>query len=98
MKDAEVEQWCLVNNWTEPRQLELGIWVAFPPGGVIETPLPLQIQKPKSKLIYSILDFCLLGIVGTFTFAIALIISPCFVEPIVDLRRQKYSERNSSKK
>ena len=87
MKDTEVERWCQVNNWTEPRQLELGIWVAFPPGGVIETPLPLQLQKSKPRPIEDILDVFLLAIVSTIVFAVAIIMSPCFIEPIVSRRR-----------
>ena len=94
MSDSEVEQWCQANNWREPRQLELGIWVAFPPGGAIETPLPLQIQKSKPKLFDSIIDLLLLAVVTTTMAAIALIISPCFIEPIVNLRRRKYLDRS----
>ncbi|MCC0175398.1 hypothetical protein I4641_00185 [Waterburya agarophytonicola K14] len=92
MSDTDVERWCQANNWSEPRQLELGIWVAFPPGGVIETPLPLQVQKSKPKLIEDLLDFFLLTIVTTIVFAIAVIISPCFIEPIVSLRRNSLDE------
>jgi hypothetical protein len=87
MSDNEVEKWCYDHNWTEPRLLELGIWVAFPPGGVIETPLPMQVQKPKAKSIENILDFVLLAIITTTLIAIAIIISPCFIEPIVNRRR-----------
>lgn len=49
--------WCQNNNWTEPRQLENGIWVAFPPNGVIETPIPSQTfcsPKPKKSLTVTI--------------------------------------------
>ena len=90
MKSSEVERWCLDNNWTEPRQLELGIWVAFPPGGVIETPLPFQVKQPKPKIIDNIVDFFLLAIATAIVFAIAIILSPCFIEPIINNRRNKY--------
>ena len=87
MRSAEVERWCQKNNWTEPRQLEIGVWVAFPPGGVMETPLPLQVQKTKGKLIESIVDTTLLILVTLSMFAIAVIMSPCFIEPLIKSRR-----------
>ena len=43
--------WCLANNWTEPREIENGLWVGFPPGGVIENIIPnqsLSLEKNKS--------------------------------------------------
>lgn len=47
--------WCQNNNWTEPRQLENGIWVAFPPNGVIETPISSQtFCSPKQKKSFPI--------------------------------------------
>lgn len=94
MSDSEVEQWCQANNWSEPRQIELGIWVAFPPGGVIETPLPLQIQKSKPKLLDSVIDLLLLVLVTTAVAATAIIMSPCFIKPIVNRRRKNYLDRS----
>ncbi len=93
MNDNEVEQWCRKNNWTEPRQLNVGIWVAFPPGGYIETPLPIQRQRSKDRPIERILDVALLVAVTTTVLAIAVIMSPFFIEPIINRRRN--SKTNS---
>ena len=93
MNDNEAEQWCRQNNWTQPRQLELGIWVAFPPGGFIETPLPLQTQKSKARPIQYILDLALVAIVTVAMLAISIIMSPCFIEPIISRRRNKCSDK-----
>ena len=87
MRSAKIERWCQKNNWTEPRQLEIGIWVAFPPGGVMETPLPLKVQKAKGKLLESIVDTILLVFVTLSMLAIAVIMSPCFIEPLINRRR-----------
>lgn len=59
MNDKQiVVSWCQVNNWTEPRQLENGIWVAFPPNGVIETPIPCQtFCSPKYDESFSVITF-----------------------------------------
>ena len=92
MNDREVEQWCLENNWTEPRQLNVGIWVAFPPGGYIETPLPIQRQGSKNRPIEDIVDTILLVMVTVTVFVIALIMSPCFMEPIIDRLRDSLSD------
>lgn len=88
MTDSEVVLWCKRNNWTEPRHLEIGLWVAFPPGGVIETPIPLQIQKPKNKPLQDIIDVFLLAIATLVLLAIALIMSPCFVQAAMELITQ----------
>ena len=88
MNDVEIERWCQKHNWTEPRQLELGIWVAFPPGGVMETPIPLQPQMPKALVLEDILDFCLLAVVTITMVAVAIIMSPLFMEPIVKRYRK----------
>ena len=84
MRASKVEQWCQKNNWTEPRLLDAGIWVAFPPGGVMETPLPSPIQKPKVKIIESITDTILLVLVTATMLAIAVILSPCFIEVLIN--------------
>ncbi|MGF1481075.1 MAG: hypothetical protein ACFB4I_16590 [Cyanophyceae cyanobacterium] len=39
MNKEQVSVWCREHRWTKPRQIE-DIWVAFPPNGVIETPIP----------------------------------------------------------
>ena len=83
MRASQVEQWCQKNNWTEPRRLDGGIWVAFPPGGVMETPLPSPIQKPKAKIIESIVDTILLTLVTAVLFAIAVLMSPFFIKPLI---------------
>lgn len=92
MRASKVERWCQKHNWTELRRLDTGIWVAFPPGGVMETPLPSQIQKPKVKVIEFIVDTILLILVTVTMFAIAVVMSPFFIKPLI-ARRQ-----NSSKK
>ena len=46
----KITAWCQANNWTEPREIENGLWVAFPPGGVIENIIPnqsLSLEKNK---------------------------------------------------
>ena len=90
MSDSEAMLWCQRNNWTEPRQLEIGLWVAFPPGGVIETPIPLQIQKPKNKPLQDIIDVLLLTIATLVLLEIAIIMSPCFVRAVMELTLENY--------
>ena len=51
MSDREVLRWCIENYWTEPRKLDNGCWVAFPPGGVIETLVPCLLESaPENNL------------------------------------------------
>ena len=87
MRASKVKRWCQKNNWTEPRRLDTGIWVAFPPGGAMETPLPTQIQKPKVKILESIVDAILLTLVTVIMFAIAVLMSPFFIKPSLDRYR-----------
>lgn len=87
MTEQEIERWCQARGWTEPRQLERGIWVAFPPGGLIETPLPSQVQKPKPSPLQDLVNFLLLAIVTIAMLIIAIIMSPLFIEPIVKRHR-----------
>ena len=87
MTDQEIERWCQAKGWTEPRQLEIGIWVAFPPGGVMETPLPSQVQKSKTQPLKDIVNFLLLVITAIAMLVIATIISLLFIEPIVKRHR-----------
>lgn len=57
-KKQIVASWCQINNWTEPRQLENGIWVAFSPYGVIETPIPCQtFSSTKNEDFFSVTTF-----------------------------------------
>ena len=93
MAKQNIYQWCEQNNWTEPRQLADGIWVAFPPGGVIETPLPLSPLSQQATVSISnrMLDivYSLVLVIATIVIgAIALIMSPLFLASIV-YRSQK---------
>lgn len=77
-----VASWCQINNWTEPRQLESGIWVAFPPNGVIETPIPCQtFYSPKQKKTFTITTFLsalLLLLCAASVGMVAICITPYF--------------------
>jgi len=90
MSENEARIWCQNHDWTELRRLELGIWVGFPPGGVMETPLPLQMQRLPNKPIEYIFDFTFMALVTATVFGISLIISLCFIEPIIDRCRNSY--------
>ena len=92
MTDQEIERWCQEHEWSEPRQLEVGIWVAFPPGGVMETPLPSQIQRPKHKFWQDLVYLVLLVTSATIVLAIAIVIFPLFIEPVVKYYRDKTSQ------
>jgi hypothetical protein len=85
MLDLNPQQWCQVNGWTELRQLENGLWVAFPPGGFIETPLPNQIVQNRTSGKVSLrkhtIDTILLILSVLLVGAIAIAISPCFILP-----------------
>ena len=89
MVDREIERWCQEHAWSEPRQLEVGIWVAFPPGGVMETPLPSQVQRTKPRLWQDLVDLLLLLASTTIVLAIAIVISPLFIEPVVKYYRDR---------
>lgn len=95
MVDSDVERWCLEHNWTEPRQLEIGIWVAFPPGGAIETPIPLQNDPPKIKPLEYLADLLITLALTLGVLAIAIIMSPCFIEPIVKRYRSQRRSNDS---
>lgn len=83
MKNDGPQQWCKKNNWTELRKLENGIWVAFPPGGLIETPLPDQPEKYevqfKTNRFQDIVNGAILIVAAVGLGAIALIMSPYFL-------------------
>jgi hypothetical protein len=91
MIDPKIKQWCIKNGWTEPRQLEDGLWVAFPPGGFIETPLPDHHQKKlftKVNYLENLLAASLLILATIFVSAIAILISPLFINPLVKYYRR----------
>lgn len=96
MTDRKIQRWCQQNNWTEPRKLENGIWVAFPPGGVMETPLPFQSDQSQAQLgsnrVQDVLDTILLLVVAVVVGTISLIIAPCFIAPIIS----RYKKRKST--
>lgn len=78
-----IQEWCQQNNWTEPRLLNNETWVAFPPGGVIETPLPMEAElatEPRVNYLLNIVDGLVLITATIIVGVIALIISPLFLE------------------
>lgn len=95
MVDPDVERWCSEHNWSEPRQLEIGIWVAFPPGGFIETPIPLQDAPQKNNPLEYLADLFITIVLALCVLAIAIIMSPCFIEPIIKDYRQRQSPSQS---
>ena len=90
--NKKVWQWCQKNNWTEPRQLDTGDWVAFPPGGFIETPLPQDIKSSASSdRFLDVLSALVLITSGLIVALISIAISPLFLAAIV----RRYSQRRS---
>lgn len=77
-----VISWCQLNNWTEPRQLENGIWVAFPPHGFIETPIPSQTfslsKNEKSFSVATLVNALLLLFCTVGVGIIAICLTPYF--------------------
>ena len=102
MTEREIISWCKSNGWTEPRQLEIGIWVAFPPGGVIETPLPSQVQKPKARILQNVVDLAIVAIATFAMLVITIAISPLFIKPLIrryqNHRQQKNRDNSISTK
>ena len=93
MNKIKVLQWCRENNWLEPRQLDTGDWVAFPPGGVIETPLPQDQQLlGSSKRLLDVLYALILIVSGLVVAVISIAISPLFLVAIVRRYRQRQSQ------
>jgi len=93
MNRHSIEKWCKQNNWTEPRELAEGGWVAFSPGGAIETPLPIEAKLAAQNRSHYFPDFfysLILILLGITAAAIALIISPLFLPTII----KKYKQRN----
>ena len=92
MNKKKVLQWCRENNWIEPRQLNTGDWVAFPPGGVIETPLPQERQSlVSSNLLFDVLYALILIVSGLMVAVISIAISPLFLAAII----RRYSQHRS---
>ena len=90
MNKERVLQWCRENNWTEPRQLNTGDWVAFPPRGVIETPLPEDQQLlGSSNLLLDVLYASILIVSGLVVAVISIAISPLFLAAIIRRYRQR---------
>lgn len=87
MNTYNPKSWCQENGWTELRQLEDGIWVAFPPGGFIETPLPNQFSllatQYKVSWLTSILDSLVLIFLVFLGAVIAIAIFPFFMIQIM---------------
>ena len=98
MPSYNPEKWCKQKGWSEPRKLENDIWVAFPPGGVIETPLPNQFSQiepqHKTNLIRLVLETTLLLLAVVVVVIITLIISPCFLFPIIKKHKLKRSREH----
>ena len=90
MNDKQIViSWCQINNWTEPRQLENGIWVAFPPNGFIEIPIPCQtFSSPKCEKSFSVTIFfsaLVLLLCAVAVGILAFCITPYFwLEKIID--------------
>ena len=100
MINSNPSAWCQQHGWTEPRQLEDGLWVAFPPNGVIETPLPNQLKSRelsgKNNKIQDILDLVLLSIITGAIAAIALLTLPFFIAPLIKHYLAKKSKWQSN--
>lgn len=86
MLDYNPYEWCQRNGWTDVRQIENSIWVAFPPGGVIETPLPEQFESTiidyKTNKLQNLVDIFILITITIFAGIIVIIISPLFIVPL----------------
>ena len=78
MLDYNPYEWCKQNGWTDVRQIENSIWVAFPPGGVIETPLPKQFESTvidcKTNKLQNFVDIFILIAITIFTGIIVIFI------------------------
>lgn len=89
-EEEAVYSWCKSNNWTEPRKLENGMWVAFPPMGVIETPIPVQkIFLPKGNKL-SLLFSNFIGGLLLLVCAIAVGLVAVCITPYFWLGRKNY--------
>ena len=91
------EKWCQQKGWSKPRKLENDIWVAFPPRGVIETPLPNQLadleRQSKTRKFQAILEAILLLCAVFIVGIIALIISPYFLVSMLRKHQLKQSSK-----
>ena len=93
MDRQSIEKWCRQNSWTEFRQLEDGSWVAFPPGGIIETPLPIEAKLAGVQIdrLLNLVYGSILITLGIIVAAIAIIISPLFLPVIIQRQKQNKS-------
>ena len=93
MIEKKIIAWCRANNWTEPRQIENGLWVAFPPNGVIENIIPNQsLSSEKNKNFFALTWFfyapLLLVCMVLIAFA-SICITPLFFLNIIKFESQK---------
>jgi hypothetical protein len=83
MNAKELKQWCQENGWTEPRQLEEKIWVAFPPNGAIENIIPYQPEKIKTQVRLSwlemICEYTILSISAVIVAVLTILVAPYFL-------------------
>ena len=101
MPSYNPEKWCKKKGWSEPRKLENDIWVAFPPGGVIETPLPNQFSRiesqAKTNIVQVVLETTLLLLAVVVVGMITLIVSPYFLFPIIKKHKLRQSSNHHRK-
>jgi hypothetical protein len=83
MNANEIEQWCQEKGWTQARQLDNGMWVAFPPGGFIENiiPYPTKSATPKIQISWIEIagEYTVLLISAILVAIIAIIVAPYFL-------------------
>lgn len=78
--------WCQANNWTEPREIENGLWVGFPPGGVIENIIPNQSLSLEKNKIFAVTSWFLFALLLLFCTILVAFASIC-ITPIFFLKR-----------
>ena len=83
MSDRQkIVAWCRANNWTEPREIENGLWVGFPPGGAIENIIPnqsLSLEKNKIPVVTWFLYAPLLLICILLVGFVSICLTPIFL-------------------
>ncbi|AGY57927.1 hypothetical protein [Gloeobacter kilaueensis] len=55
VQGRRVELWCERHGWTQPRREGL-FWVAWPPGGYLEVPIPPEVYRPGSRSLFGYSD------------------------------------------
>ena len=85
-----VRRWCRENNWTKPRQISTGDWVACPPGSSISIPLPYNLEKTPTygDRLVDLLSPLILILSGLAVGLISLAISPLFFRAVARRQRQ----------